>query len=101
MSVQPAATSSLGFPAIRLGNVQRIATSASSQQSTAMLASTTIFRIDCSQDVYVAVGQNPTATSSSFILKGSSYEYFQISPGEKIAVLQVSQTGTCQIVEGA
>ena len=101
MSVQPIATSPLGFPAIRLGVVQRITTSGTSQQSSAMIAGTTIFRINCDQDVYVAVGQNPTATSSSFILPSGTFEYFQIGAGEKIAVLQVTASGTCQLVQGA
>jgi hypothetical protein len=61
---------------------------------------TTIFRIMCTADVYLAVGLSPTATSSSAFLPANYIEYFQIGPGEKIAVIQSTTTGTCYITEG-
>ncbi len=101
MSQQPLVTSPLGFPAIRLGAVHRITTSGSSQQTPVMDEETTIFRINCDEDTYVEVGLNPVASTVSFKLAGGNFEYFQIGAGERIAVLQATVPGECQIVEGA
>ena len=46
------------------GTVQNITTSGSSQQSSAVGSGTTIIRIAVNADTYVAIGSNPTATTS-------------------------------------
>lgn len=78
------------------GTTQNITTSGSSQQSA--VVDNYITRISVTQDTYVAIGENPTATTSSMLIPAGGVEFFATTPSEtKIAVLQVSEPGIASI----
>jgi hypothetical protein len=87
------------LPAIFPGVSQRVAVGGSSTQSAAFGDSTGMIRLAPTTDCYVAFGLNPTATNASLFLPAGSIEYFGVSPGEKIACLQVSSAGFLNVVE--
>lgn len=90
-----------GFQAIFIGPSQKVTTSGTSQQFT-LSATTTIVRITGTQDVFVLTGANPTVTSSNGMwLKAGFAEYINISPGQKLAVIQDSAAGVFYLTEGA
>lgn len=89
-----------GFQAIFPGTNQTIVTSGSSQQSSAFASLTSIIRVYCTQDCYLAFGTDPTASSSSLFLPSGTIEYFGVYGGTKVAVLQVSASGNLYITEG-
>lgn len=83
-----------------IGTTQNITTSGSSQQSTAVGASTTVVRIAVNADTYIAVGSNPTATTSSMMIPSGGTEFIAVNEStDKIAVLQVSASGIASITE--
>jgi hypothetical protein len=47
----------------------------------------------------VAIGSNPTATTSSTFLPVYSVEYFKIAPGQKIAAIKNATAGTLYVTE--
>ena len=50
--------------------------------------------------IRVAVGDNPTASSTSTLIPLNWIEYFKVSPGQKIAVLgNNASTGTISVTE--
>jgi hypothetical protein len=68
---------------------QKIAITASSVQSAAFNASTTIIRVHCDAVCSVQIGgTNPTATTSSARLAAGQTEYFMVTPGDKLAVIE-------------
>ena len=81
------------------GASQSVATSGSSAQSAAFGTDTTVVRLMASQDVYLAFGSNPTATSTGLHLPAGVPEYFAVTAGEKVAALQVSAAGALNVVE--
>jgi len=91
------------FQAICIGTSQVLTTSSSSQQSTAVSDKTSIIRLFCTKDCFIAIGPNPTVTTSGTtgaFLPGGIIEYFGVNPNDKIAVIQVSASGTLYITEG-
>ena len=58
-------------------------------------------RLCATSDCYVVFGPAPIATASGLLLPAMTPEYFWVLPGEKLAVIQVSATGTLNIVECA
>ena len=83
-----------------LGGVSQtvIVLSGTSQQSSGLANNTTLIRVTSTENVYVAYGENPTATSASMLMLAGT-EYFSVEPGSKIAVLQAGSGGTFQIYE--
>lgn len=77
----------------RLGTSQNITITTSSQQSNAF---TTLgvfaVRVVCTTDCRIAIGSNPTATTSSTLLPAGVPEYFAVREGEKLAVIGTSGT---------
>ncbi len=90
-----------GFQAMMIGSSQKITTSGTSQQASSFAAKTSILRLFSTTDCYIAVGDNPTASSSSLFLPGGIVEYFGISSGQKLAAIQSSGAGVLYISEGA
>lgn len=84
------------YPAIvgKLGTSQVLTAGATSSQSTAFGQETTLVRVAVSNingsgaHVHIAVGTNPTATTSSTFIPGGSTQFFAVSPSDKIAVLR-------------
>lgn len=105
MSTQPLSdteTSQHIFQAIVPSASQSISTSGASTQSTQFSGTTTIIRIFCTQDTFIAFGSNPTANTSgsSLFMPGGIVEYFGVTPSTKIAVIQSSMSGTVYCTEG-
>lgn len=91
-----------GFDAIFQGTCQKITTTGTSSQSTAVGSGTTIIRVFATQSTYIEIGSNPTATTaSSLYLPYGIVEYFGVAPGHKIAAIQDTTGGILYITEGA
>ena len=80
----------LGVPS--LGVTQVFAVTASSVQSTAFGASTTMIRVSCSLGhCHFQVGTNPTASiTTSPMMPNNFSEIIRVTPGQKIAVIKDS-----------
>ena len=78
----------LGIPS--LGTTQVFTVTASSVQSTAFGASTTMIRVACSQGhCHFAIGTSPTASiTTSPMMPNNLLEIIRVSPGQKIAVIK-------------
>lgn len=86
--------------ALGLGAVQNVAIGASSAQSTAVSSSTKIVRLVATVDCWIVEGANPTASSTTgAYLPAGAPEYIRINPGDKVAVIQASSSGTLNMVE--
>lgn len=91
-----------GFQAIIPTNSQFLNFSTVSAQSTALSSTATIVRLFATQDCYVRISLNPTASNSnSLFLPGGIVEYFGVSPLHKIAAIRSSADGVLYITEGA
>lgn len=66
---------------------QSIAIGGASAQSSAFGSFTRFIRVNASADCHVAFGPNPTATTGNLMLTAKVPEYFEIKPGDKIAVI--------------
>jgi len=67
----------------------QVVTFTTSTQSSALNADTTYVRVVADADCHLEVGGNPTATTGSVVkLTAGSAEYFGVTPGHKIAVIQ-------------
>ena len=78
---------------------QNVSVGASSTQSTAVAMTTWQVRLISDTDCYIAIGASPTATTSGTWLPATSPEYFSCHPGDKIAVIQKSASGTLNLAE--
>jgi hypothetical protein len=57
-------------------------------------------RLVATSDCFVVFGANPTAAAATgMLLVAMTPEYFWVSPGEKLAVIQSSAAGTLNITE--
>lgn len=67
---------------------QTVAIGGTSAQSSAFNANTGVIRVttDAICSVYVG-GTNPTATTGSSRMAVSTYEYYAVTPGDKLAVI--------------
>jgi len=66
---------------------QTVAIAGSSTQSGAFNASTTFIRVHVDAICSVAIGTNPTATTTNKRLAANQTEYFGVTSGQKIAVI--------------
>jgi hypothetical protein len=90
------------FDAFYPGTNQKLTSNtSSSQQSSAFGTHTSLIRVYCVTDTYVAIGSSPTASSSSMIIPGGGVEYLAVNGSDKIAVLALLTAGTVDITEGA
>ena len=78
---------------------QNVSFTGSSAQSSAVAMTTWQVRLIADNDCYVAFGSNPTATTSGTWLPATSPEFFAVRPGDKIAVIQKSASGTLNVSE--
>lgn len=86
----------------RLGAAQQIAIGASSTQNGIAFGNQThALLLSATGNCHIAIGTNPTATSTSTLLKSSDFQFHcKISPGEKIAVIQDgASTGNLSVTE--
>ncbi len=80
------------FPAImQLPSVppaaEQVVTFTTTTQSAALNAATRFMRVIADADCHIAVGANPTATTSVMKLISGQAEYFGVTPGHKIAAV--------------
>ena len=73
----------------------------SSTQSTATSLNTRIVRLVCTTDCHIAIGADPTATTSSTFLPAYSVEYFKLVGGDKIAAIKATSAGALFVTEGS
>jgi hypothetical protein len=66
---------------------QTVAIGGSSVQSSAFNAKTRLVRVHTDAICSVAFGSNPTATAAKARLAAGQTEYFEVSPGDKVAVI--------------
>jgi hypothetical protein len=78
---------------------QNVSFTGTSAQSTAVAMTTWQIRLVCDSDCYIAIGSNPTATTSSTWLPATSPEYFACHPGDKVAAIQKTASGTLNLSE--
>lgn len=57
----------------------------SSTQSAAFAATTSLIRVIADADVYLAFGENPTATAVGVRVPADTVEYFSVQAGHKVA----------------
>ena len=84
------------------GSGQTLVFSGTSAQATNAVGDQTKWiKIASAQDCYIELGANPTAVAgtSMFMAGDKADRYFLISPGHKIAAIQVSTGGTLYITE--
>lgn len=67
---------------------QALTLTGSTQQSAAFNAATRLVRLHAQVACHVAFGENPTATTNSMRLAEGQTEYFGVTPGHKLAVIQ-------------
>lgn len=90
------------FPAIFVGTSQKVAIGASSVQSTAVGAGTSVVEVCSDQDCFIAIGQNPTAVANtSCFLPAKTKRLYGCNGGDKVAVIQSVSAGNLYITEGA
>ena len=88
------------FQVIYPGTSQKISTSGSHQESSAVGANCSVVRLYCTQDVYIAIGASPVATTSTLFLPANTVEYFGCNGADKVSAIQAASGGTLYITEG-
>jgi hypothetical protein len=73
--------------AMKPKSTQKVTSSGTSVQSAAISDNIFYIRVAADADCHLEIGVSPTATTSSIYLPADDYEYFKISPGEKVAVI--------------
>ena len=79
----------------RLDGAHVINNPSSSTQTPAFSAETTVIRVATTGDhVHIAIGENPTATTSSAMIPSNVVDYFAVKPGWKLAAIKGSGAGS-------
>lgn len=77
---------------------QTLAIGGSSVQSTAFPAGTRSVRCVATVDCWIEINSNPTAAATtSFYLPAGAAEYFTALPGDEVAVIQASGSGSLYV----
>lgn len=79
-----------------------ITVSGTSAQSAAFGANTSEIRVVCTTNCHINIGTSPTAAatdSNGIYLPAGLVEYFHVSPGQKVAVVQDSASGVLCVAE--
>jgi hypothetical protein len=85
--------------AFRPGAALQVASGASSAQSSALSAGCRLIRVSCTAAARIAIGANPTATSTSALVTPYFVEYFSVNGGDKVAAIQEAVAGKVSITE--
>jgi ABC-type taurine transport system substrate-binding protein len=92
--------------AARTGNCYRLGTNQVVSFTSTSVANTTAFqtgintvRVVASTHCHIAFGSSPTATTSSAKLPANAIEYFVVTPGQKIAAIRTTTSGTLHVTE--
>jgi hypothetical protein len=84
---------------MRVISTEKVTSSGTSVQSAAFAENIEYVRIAADAACHLEFGVNPTATSSKIYLPADDYEYFKISPGEKVAVIGTVNIYVSQLSE--
>lgn len=91
------------MPTVKYGTAQEVTVGAASAQSsvigTAGQTPNRLIRLCSTTACRVAIGTNPTAAATSALLPANVVEFTELTPGERIAVIQESAAGKLSIVE--
>ena len=84
----------------RLGTNQVVSyTSTSTANTTAFVQGVNAVRVVASTHCHITFGGSPTATTSSVKLPPNLPEYFVVTPGQKIAAIRTTTSGTLHVTE--
>jgi hypothetical protein len=84
----------------RLGTVHTFTMSGSSQATAAFGSQTYRVRVATgAQPAYITFGTTPTAAATDSLLGTNVIDYFDVTPGQKAAVLQAGTAGTITVTE--
>ena len=72
---------------IQLGVQTPLTAGGTSQQSDAVAAGTNMICVDTDEAIHVAIGEDPTATTSHKKVGAGDYRFFQVMPGYKAAII--------------
>lgn len=92
------------YPAIFPGKFQQISFSGAASVGVGFSTRTTIVRLFATQDCWVQMGLNPTATAAgpdSFVIRGGIVHFFGVNSGWKISAIQNTVSGVLDILEGS
>ena len=92
-------TLSLGTTSTLSGTTSAAVNTTELFSSVTPLSTRCIVRVYTSQDVYIDIGANAIATTSSTIMPAGSVEYFDVLPGGRVSVLSVSAAASVKITE--
>ena len=86
---------------LRPGTIQKItmAGTAASVASSAFGSQTEYVRLVSAVDFFVDVGANPTASSAKILITADQPEVFKVTPGEKIAGLNATNSAILYVTE--
>lgn len=82
-------------PVIFPGASQKVSYTASSAQSQAI--NTTVIRLVSTTDCFVAIGENPTATTSDMFIPSGNVEFFAIQLNHKVSAIRSAADGDLYI----
>ena len=86
--------------ASRLGTSQVVAyTGTAGTISNAVASGVYVIRVVVTTAAHIAIGTDPTATTSDVYMPADTPEYFVVSPGEKVSAIQVSSGGNLHVTE--
>lgn len=84
----------------RLGTAQEIAIGVASAASAPFAAQTRQIRVAATSACRIAVGDGtPVATATDAYLPANQVEYIQVTPGQRIAVIQETAGGKLSVAE--
>jgi hypothetical protein len=84
----------------RWGSTQLVSfTSTSTANTTAFASGTNTIRVVASTRCHLAFGASPTATTSSPALPANVPEYIVVAPGQKLAAIRTTTSGTLHVTE--
>ena len=84
----------------RLGSTQTVPfTSTSATHSTAFQAGTNVVRVIASTQCHIKIAKDPTALTIDAKLPANVESYLVVTPGEKVAAIRTTTSGTLWVSE--
>ena len=84
----------------RPSTTQTVTTSGTSAAtSNGFAAQTYAVRVTCTTDTHIVFGGSPTATTGDVFMPAGVVEYFQVTPGQKLAAIQNASAGVVYVTE--
>ncbi len=84
----------------RQGTTQVVSvTSTSATHTTAFQTGTNVVRVQGTVNMHIKFGNSPTATTSEMKLAPGLPEYFVVTPGQKVAAIRTTTSGSLYVTE--